>query len=67
MIVKKSTWNGKQNDPNGYTPANETGVIDTGSTSDGTAFSIEETDSSKRAAIFLKRSGGKRAGFFWYE
>ena len=62
---EKSTWNGKQN-ALGYTPANETGVIDTGSTSDGTAFSIEETDSSKRAAIFLKRSGGKRAGFFWY-
>ena len=49
----------------GYTPANETGVIDTGSTNDGTAFTIEETNSSQRAAIFL-RSAGKRAGFFWY-
>lgn len=49
----------------GYTPANETGVKNTG-TAGGTSFAIEETDSAKRAAIFLTRSGGKRAGFFWY-
>lgn len=60
----KTNWNSKQ-DALGFTPAKETGVIDTG-TSGGTAFSIEETNSSQRSAIFLKRAGGRRAGFFWY-
>ena len=60
----KDNWNSKQ-DALGFTPAKETGVIDTG-TSGGTAFSIEETDPSKRAALILKRAGGRSAGFFWY-
>lgn len=57
-------WNEKQ-DNLGYTPANETGIKNTG-TSGGTAFMIEETDATKRPAIFLKNNLGRRAGFFWY-
>lgn len=49
----------------GYTPAKETGIKNTG-TSGGASFAIEETDSTRRAAMFLTKSGGRRAGFFWY-
>lgn len=48
----------------GFTPAKETGIKNTG-TSGGTAFVIEETDPTKRPAIFLTNDLG-RAGFFWY-
>jgi hypothetical protein len=45
--------------------ADATGIKDNGAAG-GTSFIIEDSDATKRSAIFLKNNLGNRAGFFFY-